>query len=318
MFKYIFSRKFFINFIFCIIITCWVIFWSDLFLNADARHYKFFYNQVIFLKNNYSFFDLIALQRSCLGSIEPVYAHIVYFFSNFCEYETFRLYSELFFYFSMLLFLQKTIKMPFPAIVITIFSYYFFVTSFSAERFMFSVIIYIVIFYVFKLSCLQKNGSYKELVASTFSCLCHVQFGGVAFFKYMSKFEFKFKSYIWLFTSIIIILFLVGNHIEHKIIGYMDSQGSLTFSAIWGGFLLTGIIYLTSNNVVKILALLQLLLGILIGFSRLNLSIWFFLILVCDFNDSKFKLFYYISTLFLSFKLLTILNDVYLYGTPFR
>lgn len=199
------------------------VFLFPFFYGGDQEHYQAFYDGVklLSIKDAFSFYE------EALGSSEPGYFLIIYFFAGFLEKNIFL--SLINFMFSYLIFYWMVVRKVYFLIIITLlFNFYFLVLLFSAERLKVALFLFLMSFFF--------SGFFRYFLLC-FSIFTHVQllmvFASAQVKSFLYSIKRLFIGYIAYEFIIIVMAFLLSvvtfvflwEHIYNKFMIYNEAYG---------------------------------------------------------------------------------------------
>ena len=265
----------FIKLIYILLVVLLSFYLGTLFTLGDQVHYINYYNQISYE----TFLDSYFLQRDLLGSREPGYFLISYFFSNILGIDKIIFITIL----NMILgWLIVTYLLDNKVSIFIIFStllnFYILVLFFSAERLKLALV-FVFIYFLYK----RANNSLIKL----FSIFSHLQVVIIYIAEFILDFIYKNNKIKLILGIVIIILvsFFLREHLVEKISAYQKEIEIIDLVKIII-FMFLSILY-NKNKLLEILFVFfpMIIFSLLLGSERITIIAYFlFIYYVISYN----------------------------------
>lgn len=296
---------------------------ATFYVKGDILAYSHFFDIVSTeSRNGYLLFDwdgffrLVELQRACVGAREPAFGAIVWLISlSGCSYYQYQCISIALFVACSLAFLRRKLKMGWTLAVLTLLGSYFFVMAIPAERVKWAAIL-IFLVGAFRTS---DSGAVWGAIVSSFA---HIQVGIAGFSCLASRVRRLNLALLGVVLACGVVSAALMSHLQHKVGGKLsqaslDMEHSVT-SAILGTALVCAM-WLWGRSSPSSSAVLAMfwIVGMLVGFNRLNMVIWMFFVLTYDNRNMRAKWAYGCFAAFFAVRMLRMAHLTILHGTAF-
>jgi hypothetical protein len=310
-----------------LVYSCWFTAIAILYTDGDVISYAYFYDLVrdeMHYAVNRSiwdrFLDILGLQRIWLNSREFLYTWIVMFFSVHFEYRQYQIISIILYVGGLVIFLRKVLLWPWLYVHASLLSSYALVIAIPAERLRWGVILFcwsafVLAWWSERLATKAQDGR-DFLWPGAVSAFAHIQMSGTAFAAHFALKGNDMSRLAMGGVLLVIVGVILIDQIQVKIIAREAQEGAMT-SAILGIAMLAAISVLSQAKSVKLVAATMLAIGLIFGFSRLNLSVWLFFIMTLDIRDWKARVVYLLLTGFLGVRMIQMSINIMESGSAF-